>query len=189
MLNMGRRSTSAHILDELKALSIADLKRFGYLHPGTRTGTLSWSYYGNPTGNVSVAMQMWENAGYLRFAYTYNQTQDFQYNVHLIALPTNLGIGQRWYFICPRTGKRCTKLFVANGYFQHREGIPGAMYRSQTRSHYRRSLDKYWNANDRLHRRHLKWHYKGRPTKRYLRAVQANAEAEPLALAFLRRWG
>ena len=108
-----------------------------------------------------------------------------EYNVVLSAVPTNLGIGQRWYFTCTRTGKRCSKLYLADGYFQHRDGISGAMYRTQTRSHYSRRLDKIFDAQDGLHRRYMKWHYRGNPTKRYERAVRKHRAAEPAILAFL----
>ncbi len=187
VFQMGRWSTSAIILDELKIVSITDLKRYGYLQPGTRSGTLSWSYYGNPTGSVSISVSMWASYGYLYFSYTYNHEQSIKYDVLITAVPTNLGIGQRWYFTCPRTGKRCTKLFMANGYFQHRDGVPCAMYRSQTRSHYSRSINKVWDAHDRLYRPYMKWHYRGKPTKRYLRAAQANRAAEPVGVRILEK--
>ncbi|MCB0535657.1 MAG: hypothetical protein R2791_14345 [Saprospiraceae bacterium] len=49
---MGRYSTGAYILDELKTLSIADLKRLGYLKPGCRSGTVRWTFQGETTGTV-----------------------------------------------------------------------------------------------------------------------------------------
>lgn len=185
---MGRHSTGVYLYDELKSLSIADLKRFGYLQPGTRSGVISWTARGRTSGRISVSVRIGGNHGLMELSYICNDEYPIKYNIPLNALPTNLGMGRRWYFTCTRTGKCCTKLFMADYYFQHRDGIPGAMYYSQTRSHFSRALDKVWNAHDGLYRRYMKWHYRGKPTKRYLRALQANRAAEPEALAFLRRW-
>lgn len=183
---MGRYTSGAYIYDELKTLSIADLKRFGYLQPGKRSGVIKWSYRGRHTGDIKIVATIGDGHGFLEFSYIYADKYPMLYWVTLKTVGTNLGIGRRWYFTCLRTGKSCTKLFMADGYFQHRDGIPGAMYRSQTRSHLRRTLDKVFDARDNLYRRNLKWHYRGKPTKRYLRTLERYRAAEPAILAFIR---
>jgi hypothetical protein len=175
---MGRRSNNPFVFDELKIVSIADLKRYGYLRDGYRYGTLSWSCRGRKTGEVRIAAQVWADRGYLEFRYTYDLEKYFQYQVPLVAIPTNLGMGQRWYFLCPRTGRRCAKLHMANDYFQHRSGIPGGLYNSQTRSGLYRMLDRFWRAQDQIYTPYLKTHYRGRPTKRYLRYYRAYTQTE-----------
>lgn len=186
---MGRHSTYPILLDELKSISISNLKALGFLKRGFRKGNLNWTWQGEPTGDVNFGMLLVpdERHGYLELSYTYQKEYKFHYKVSLIAVPTNLGIGLRWYFICPRTGKRCTKLFLANGYFQHRTGIPGAMYDCQTRSHFARLLDKVWNHEGTLERPYMKTHYRGMPTKRYLRALVAVRRLRPFEEALFRR--
>lgn len=186
---MGRYSTYPILFDELKTISIADLKKFGYLNRGFKNGNLNWKCRGERTGDVDfgVLLVPEEMYGYLELSYIYLKEHKFNYKVPLVAVPTNLGIGLRWYFICQRTGKRCTKLHSANGYFQHRTGIPGAMYDCQTRSHFTRLLDKVWNNGDKLAQRHMKRHYRGRLTKRYLRALSAVKRSQQFEELFLQR--
>jgi hypothetical protein len=66
--------------------------------------------------------------------------------VQLVSAPSNLGKGFVWYFVCPRPGKRCRKLYLADTYFYHREAFHGCMYESQTQSKKYRQLDKTLGA-------------------------------------------
>lgn len=177
---MGRYPTSVPLLNELTAISIADLKRLQYLKSGHRAGNIQWRVRGQIVGNVDVVVLVNDDSGhgYLELSYYYQKEHWYQYQIPLVATPTNLGIGQRWYFECPTTEKRCTKLFLANGIFQHRQGITGAMYSSQTRSHRHRDWDKFWGAEKRLERPYMKTHYRGRPTRRYLKAFKAFERSE-----------
>ena len=186
---MGRWSSYPLLLDETKTISIANLKRLGYLRDGHRGGRLEWSCRGQPVGDVSITVNLSsENRwGYLELYYRYQKEYLFHYKIPLVATPTNLGIGLRWYFECPRTGKRCIKLYMANGYFQHRSGISGAMYSSQTESHFTRLLTKIWKPEKLLERPYLKRHYRGRLTPRYQRAKRAIANAEGLDVLLLAR--
>jgi len=52
--------------------------------------------------------------------------------IELVSIPSNLGKGIRWYFVC--TGKRATYLFLYKGVFIHRLGIDKAFYKKQTES-------------------------------------------------------
>jgi len=184
---MGRNSSGAYILDDLKTLSIADLKRLGYLKQGCRYGNVRWTYRGEPTGTVSITVSLWPEYGWIAFSYTYDHQHQYRYHLQMVSVPANLGIGRCWFFVCTRTGKRCTKLYLANGYFQHRDGIKGAMYRSQTRSHFSRAFDRVMDAEDGLYTRHMKWHYRGKPTPRYLRAKAARQTAARYVPEVLRR--
>ncbi len=185
---MGRRSSYPHIYDDLKSISITDLKQYGYLRTGYRAGKLRWTRGGESAGDVDVTVWLSEEErrGCFQLSYTYNQEHFFRYFLNMVAVPTNLGFGLRWYFICDRTGKRCTKLHLANGYFQHRSGIPGAFYESQTRSGFYRRLDRFWRAHDQIFTPYLKSHYRGRWTKRYLRYYYAHAQCKAWSEYLLR---
>ncbi len=125
---MGRSPTFPPLIDELRNLSITTFKRHGLLQEAYRRATIEWSRRGRPNGSMGVTVWLneQEGKGKVRFSYEIKAEQYF-YDVGLEAVPCNLGGGQRWYFICSQTGKRCTKLHFANEYFQHRSGIPGAM--------------------------------------------------------------
>lgn len=187
---MGRRSNYPIILDELKIISTKDLKRFGYLKTGNRKGTIKWTCQGEPTGDVNIIVWLSESdrRGSLQLIYTYNHETRYRYFVELVAVPTNLGIGLRWYFVCSFTGKRCTKLHLANGVFQHRSGIKGAFYETQTRSGHFRALDHYWRAKELIFTPYLKSHYRGRHTKRFLRYYEAYNRSKVWEDYLLSRW-
>ncbi len=187
---MGRRSNYPIIFDELKIVTITDLKKFGYLKTGNRKGNLRWKCRGEYTGDVDIIVWLSETdrRGSLQFIYTYNKEKHYHYFVDLIAVPTNLGIGLRWYFLCHVTGERCTKLHLANGYFQHRSGIKGAFYETQTRSRYSRLDDRYWRSQEQIFTPYLKSHYRGRPTKRFLRCFQAYKRSKGWEDFLLNRW-
>lgn len=184
---MGRRSSYPTLYEHLKTVSIADLKRFGYLRTGYRSGGIKWTINGETTGDIAV--KVWidetERRGCFHVTYTYDGKRFYNYFLDMVAVPTNLGIGLRWYFICNHTCKRCSKLYLFNEYFQHRSGAAGTLYKSQTRSGFYRLLDKVWNAHDRIYAPYLKTHYRGKPTKRYLKAYQAYAETERLCRLLL----
>ncbi|MEH6405997.1 MAG: hypothetical protein V7767_01830 [Leeuwenhoekiella sp.] len=61
------------------------------------------------------------------------------YKVNLVSIPSNIGNGKIWYFLCPETNKRCRNLYSIGGYFLHRKAFKGAMYESQKQS-------KKWRA-------------------------------------------
>jgi len=187
--NALRGTLSVIVYDHLHTLCIADLKRRGFLQPGLHTVQLNWNRRGRLKLSVRVALNMKADSGVMELLYFYKGGQVVYYETPLEAQPTNLGIGQRWYFTCSRTEKRCTKLYFANGYFQHREGIAGALYQSQTLSHSERALNELLDANEGLCQPYLKRHYRGKPTKRYLAACKQAERLSPAALAYLKKIG
>ena len=109
------------------------------------------------------------------------------YRVELVSAPSNLGKGVVWYFVCPRTGRNCRKLHLADTYFYHRSAFKGCMYEKQTQTKNERDFDKtmgiYFQADElfaQLHEKHLKKRYAGRPTKRYRKLSQQLQIAESI---------
>lgn len=176
---MGRTPSFPPLFNEIKSISLADLNRCGSLKPGCHSGVLSFTRGNTPTGKVNFTVYMWEGKGCFEISYTLSSGQHIEYQVPLVAVPSNLGIGQRWYFICPRTGKRCSKLHYANGYFQHRTGIPGAFYECQTRSHFWRAMYIALFRLDRPRRPYAKRHYRGKPVRRRVRRPGKYARTFP----------
>ena len=112
---------------------------------------------------------------YLELDYKFGD-EPRNYKVSLVSMPSNLGRGLIWYFLCPSTNKRCRKLYSIGGYFLHREAFNGCMYDSQTKSKKWRQMEKVYGAYfdsdkcyEQLYKKHFKKYYKGKPTKRYLK--------------------
>jgi hypothetical protein len=99
--------------------------------------------------------------------------------ISLVEVKSNLGKGSIWYFRCPRSFKRCRKLYLFDGVFQHRSNIDG-FYDTQMYSKKDRQLVRLFDmsvkrdeAYSKLYSKHFRTHYKGEPTKAYLDALNA----------------
>ena len=176
---MPKFPTFPTLYDELKTVSISFLKSHKYLEPGVfRGGTITWSRNGNKTGSISIATNTNIESPYLELDYRCNGNP-INYRVQLVSIPSNLGKGVVWFFICPRTGKRCRKLHCADTYFYHRSAFRGCYYEKQVQSHHYRNIEKQFGflfGNDKLYEeiysKHFKKQYNGKPTKRYLKLLK-----------------
>src|SRR5687768_1248105 len=122
------------LYDECKTVSISFLNKHGYLKPNqNQSGTITWSRNGNKTGSISIRVTTQPLSPYLELDYKVNETP-VNYQVQLVAAPSNLGKGFVWFFRCPRTEKRCRKLYLVQTYFYHRSAFRGCMYDIQTQS-------------------------------------------------------
>jgi hypothetical protein len=184
---MPKPHTFPTIYDDLKTVSISFLTKHGYLKPNQwRNGTITWSRNGNKTGSISIGIYTKPENSYLELDYKCNEAP-INYRVQLISAPSNLGKGVVWYFVCPRTGKRCRKLYLADTYFYHRSAFKGCMYEKQTQSKKSRYLDKtlgaYFRTDqlfEQLYKKHFKKQYAGKPTKKYLKLTQQIQIAESI---------
>lgn len=175
---MPKPNTFPTLFDETKQVSIQKLSEWGYLKPNLiMNSTLTWSIRGNETGSISLISNTKCAAPYIELDYKYND-EPRNYNVQMVSIPSNLDVGIIWYFLCPITNKRCRKLYSVDGYFLHREAFKGCMYESQTRSKLWRQMEKTFgkvfrieDAYDCLYSKHFKKHYKGKPTKKYLKLI------------------
>jgi len=184
---MPRPSTFPTLYDELKTVSISFLRKHGYLKPKQwQSGTITWSRNGNKTGSISIWVNTQPETPYLELDYQCNGNP-INYRVKFVSLPSNLGKGVVWYFLCPNTGKRCRKLYLADSYFYHRSAFRGCMYEKQIQSKKYRALDKtlgvYFRSDEiyeQLHKKHFKKQYAGKPTKRYLKLMEQMHRAESI---------
>jgi len=141
------------------------------------SGTLTWSSNGEKTASISITVST-NKKPYIELDYKYND-EPRKYKVSFVSIPSNLGKGKVWYFLCPKTHKRCRKLYSIGGYFLHRETFKGCMYDSQTKSKRWRQMDRVYgsyfeldNLYEELYSKHFKTHYNGKPTKRYLKLLK-----------------
>ena len=181
---MPYHSTIPTLFDEVKKLDAAKLKQWHYLESEQmKSGVIRWWRGGTEIGSISVTADMTDEPQ-IRLSYK-SGGEPINYTVKLTSIPSNLGIGKIWLFICPVTDKRCRYLYEAGKYFLHREAHSGCLYESQTYSKKQRKLDKtfrvYFGAEKHykeLYSRYFKTHYAGKPTKRYSRIMNQIEQAE-----------
>lgn len=189
---MGRYSSIPDLFDECHTIDLSSLKSWGYLKPRqTLNGTIRWSRNGFQTGYIDIGVNTLSENYHLTLSYNY-RNKPVLYRVNLVSVPSNLGKGKVYYFLCPLTGKRCRKLFRMGAKFLHREAHPFAMYETQTYSpknrHLVRQLDKKLcseKAFEQMHSKHFKTHYAGKPTKRYKKLLQKIEEARGISITEL----
>jgi hypothetical protein len=197
---MSKFPTHPILYDECKIINISDFKRWKYLKPNQyNSGVLTWRINGEKTGCISFIIDTDIENPYIELDYKCNETP-IKYKVCMIQIPSNLGKGSVWFFVCPQTGKRCRKLYLVNSYFFHRSAFKGCMYEKQTKSHYYRNLGKRFDKMfgdekfiEQLYSKHFKKQYNGKPTKRFLKlqkkidAIQDSSELNLFESEVLRR--
>ncbi|MGH1335129.1 MAG: hypothetical protein ACRBFS_03310 [Aureispira sp.] len=147
------------------------------------SGTLEVSNYWELTENTlffkyKAATQLLELC-FFRKGERYNQ------EIGIAQLETNLKNGYRFYFVCPHTRKRCTKLLrpFGNGVFLHRTAWKGLYYEKQKESkHYRAIANSRSGLMCKIdglswelyveRPKYQKTHYRGKPTPKYKRLHQ-----------------
>ena len=180
------------LFDECKTVSISELKKWGYLKPNQfLTGVLTWRRGGEKTGSISIGVRTWSEQPSIEFNYTSNG-KPVKYEVKIVSFPSNLGKGYIKYFLCPKTGKRCRKLYLGDTFFYHRSAFTGCMYDIQTQSHRNRGLikqlvkvQKRENSYEQLYKKYFKKYYRGKPTKRYLKVIKHLRQGEGISLGDL----
>ncbi|MEO8650146.1 MAG: hypothetical protein ABI539_13355 [Acidobacteriota bacterium] len=188
---MPKISTYPDCFDETKTITIACLKRLGYLKSGVivRGASLHWTRGGRPNGWINLDVDAVNGSMELR--YNVKQPSDtsarsIEYCVKLESRISNLGKGLVWYFICPATGMRCRTLYGIGDYFLSRAAYPTAMYSGQTESKRYRNFSKAFVCldlrRDFLNKRHARTTYKGRLTKRYRRILEKEGRFNPNAI-------
>ncbi|MBN1117962.1 MAG: hypothetical protein JXA77_12190 [Bacteroidales bacterium] len=191
---MPKPHTFPTLYDEVLKISITKLKEWEYLNPEQiKNGTITWSRNGNTTGSISIRVNTLNEQPFIELDYKYRD-EPRNYKIQLVSVPSNLGKGLIWYFLCPQTNKRCRKMYSIGGYFLHREAFQGCMYESQTHSKYYRSLDKtlgaYFRTDrlyEQLYKKHFKQSYAGKPTKKYLRIMEQIQQAESIPYSEIER--
>tara|TARA_B110000967_G_scaffold89117_1_gene91690 strand:- start:8 stop:592 length:585 start_codon:yes stop_codon:yes gene_type:complete len=186
---MPKPHTFPVLYNDVLQINITKLKEWEYLNSEqVKSGKITWSRNGNRTGCISITVSTKSEQPYIELDYKSND-EPRNYKVRLVSMPSNLGKGIVWYFLCPQTNKRCRKLYLIGGYFLHREAFNGCMYESQTRSKNYRQMDKSFGAffktdelYSQLYQKHFKKTYAGKPTKRYQKIKKLINEADKLSI-------
>ena len=180
------------LIDEVKKVSITKLKEWNYLDGYTR-GIITWSRNGETTARISIFVDTITENPFVEFDYSVNK-EPVNYRVPLVRVPSNLGKGFVWYFLCPYTNKRCRKLYFTGKYFLHREAFSGAMYECQTHSKKWREFKKVWDMLDNsftkaISQKYFTPSYNGKPTRRFKQLLKkAERDERFLEHIDLPRW-
>ncbi len=168
---MGRNSTGAITTGESLRINIKDILKHvenGY--------AFTHRYYTWTNGaSINYFFTFQQNEKYLELSYTINDKSgnktNIEYKIDIVGIPSNLGNGIVYYFICPLSYKRCRIIYSAYGshYFKHRLSYKHRIYyNGQIASKLSRYNDRYWDLDkvvNRIESNGLKTKYKGRPTK------------------------
>lgn len=184
---MPKYPTFPAFYDNVLTISISFLKTHKYLESeAIKEGSITWSRYGREFAKISIQVNTQSTPPYLELAYISNNIP-INYKVYLVSIPSNLGIGVVWFFICPQTGKWCRKLYMAAGYFYHRLAFRGCMYEKQTYSKKNRKIIIEMKASfqsdhlyEQLYKKQFKKRYAGKPTKKYLHLIKQIMKAESI---------
>ena len=167
---MPKPSKYLDCFDEVEQITTTTLRKSGFLaHNGCRSGYLTWKRNGEIYAKVGITVNL--PAMYAELSYV-KSGHCFKYRVDLERAPAHFG-GFNWYFICPKTGKRCRTLYCVDDLFLSRFAYPTTMYSKQKVSkNYRgifSALTSVYNERDFLDQKYARTMYKGKFTKRYRR--------------------
>lgn len=169
--------------DEVPQLTISALSRQNILTPCEhKQATVKWHLRDAIAAAAHISCNTLQQDGqFIEISYEHDGKL-VESKVALTTLPSNLGKGHLYYFICPQTKVRCSTLYLINGLFLHRSASRGTyriknIYRKTRERHkWVKSIHARINAGNELNQPYFKATYAGAPTKRYkkiLRALQA----------------
>ena len=180
---MTRLSTFPKTIEECSTLNISKLKKWGYLNPGNHHGTITWSTNQIKQSEIGISTHISRNDSFIELHYTYD-SEEINYSIKLVRVNSNLGKGFYWLFTCPQTDKNCRKLYLHQGYFFHREAF-NLYYEQQLQSRKTRELLKIYKKAfipeeiyEERYGKYFKTHYKGKPTKKFLKLEKMIKRAE-----------
>ena len=182
---MGRHYTGAITTGAAMRLEIGYLLRAGYLVKGAETrGYISW------TGGAEMAIRTvyTRRERYTELLYRCGG-EDHREHIEIDTVPSNLGVGEVPYLVCPVRYTRARILYRAYGspIFKSRDAYRYRIYYpGQVCSKYSRPNTRYWEIERKLKetdRKRWQTHYNGNATRRqrrreYLQKEQDRADLE-----------
>lgn len=166
---MGRWSTGAVTVNQCLQINVKNFTKGISKSFHSSNGTINWS-----TG-ASLSFAVTKNNYGLSLVLEYSKTfegekKNINYTIQIETVPSNLGKGQVYYFVCPFTFKRCRIIYMGYGsqYFKSRKAYRHRLYYpSQLSSHLDSYNNRYWSLEstlEKLYTKHPKRHYKGKIT-------------------------
>lgn len=164
------RTRNRGSIESAQRLDMRSIRRLGWLKPGAVcSGVMTWSRGGERVASMTITANLTnQSAPFLTLAHTVGG-EPHDLRIGMEAVPCRFG-GHRFYFICPRTWRRCIVLAFGGGQFASREAQRLA-YSSQSE-----------DALGRLHRARRKAEARLRGEGEFVRPRGANRER------LLERW-
>lgn len=184
---MGRNSSGKVTTSGAYRIELSHLFKAGYIRKGCKiSGNLSW----NNGSNISIYSELTKEKQFIRLAYqmkdSSGEIQKLDYQIRLDSIPSNLGKGEIYYFICPRSGRRIRILYRCYGshYFKARKAYQiRIFYQSQISSKKDYHNSRYFEAERKLeecYQVQRKSHYQGKETRLLKRINFLEAKKEIL---------
>ena len=171
---MPYNATYPPLFEDLANLNIKTLTDWGcFAQHGQCRSTMKWTCRGQRYAEVGFIVYHSPDETYLSLQYNHGPHYR-TYRIPIETRPSNLGKGVVRYFRCPETDLLCRKLYLYDGYFVHRKGIPGGCYDAQTHSETGRLYTAFFKQDEvaeKLYKRNAKQTYRGKPTARAQRLL------------------
>lgn len=163
-------------VDDYKNISIKDFYKWRYIEKGYWKGTLNFSRAWRPTGSIFFIVNIGEE-DYIQVIFTSTDTtnwnkKELNYKIKLDKTWSNYG-WYRYWFLCPCTGRRCTKLYLqSNWWFCDRKAM-NLCYSAQLESRPLRGFTFWWYPYLEELYKSIKYKYRnGKPTKKFARYLR-----------------
>lgn len=154
-------------VERCKNISVVKLKNWGFFKDSIRAGEFTWD-------GSNIAYRFNREKKELRLMYTFTEIEDPKenqdYKIKLSTTPCNLG-GVRYWMHCPQCSKRVGDLYLAGKYVFACRKCWNLSYRSQNFTGFKRKAGVTLAPPelDKMREKIRTTHYKGKPTKRYLK--------------------
>lgn len=165
-------------LDSAHSIDLTNLRKWGALRQGWRSGTIRWTRDGEERGIVcyetEIASEDQPNVLRLRYTSTnrHGEPHEMDYQVPLISIPCRYG-GQKWFFYCPNAScSRCCRILYQSGQYFVCRKCTGLWYDSQTYVENRyRPMQNLFDAG-KLKETLKRHYYRGLPTRKHRRYLK-----------------
>lgn len=170
---MGRNTTGIATANTSMKLTISSLNKNGLL---TKRQNGKWKINWEGGANLCMELNFSDFESYMRLSYYYTdyegEKKPMDYKVYFKTIPSNLGNGEIFYFICPQSFKPCRILYLAyhSPKFKSRKGYRNTIYYNcQTYSKMNWYNSRYWALDSQLedlYKQRATYTYKGKKTRR-----------------------
>ena len=175
---MPKPFTCPNLVDDYLLIRVSTFTNKNFMRPNMlMTRGIYWNVQSGEKPEIKIGIDT-SNGLEAHFIYKVND-ENREYIIPIVSVPSNLSKGIVYYFLCPRSGKKCRKLFLYNGWFMHREAIPNGMYWSQTHSKRWREIGKLFamdakreRAYEAMYKPYYKKTYNGKITKKHQRTLE-----------------
>ena len=167
---MGRNKTDSLTVYDALRLELRQLMGKAIVPGETRSGTIEW----RSGAIIKFESYLDESNSYIRLLYTITSADGEQKFIdsfiQIVSMPSNLGKGVIYFFICPENGYKCRILYKTHNSdtWKSRSAYhPRIYYPYQLSSIYNYYNDRYWATKgevEHLYSRQVKSHYGGHPT-------------------------